>query len=171
MMKEDLFTQACGDLCEPEGDDCFYSNAFNFWFCQHVLGSKSFLPLKLNNAITEMHLEVNNTIGWIYSTVRLAGILEVNVDLKAQTKNLFFLVTVQLKLSLILPLMKQRTPAALMSHSICQDSNKTNAALLDLIYLSNLWILASNQCIFWVWSKQQPPGLETGANVEVPKIP
>lgn len=36
--------------------------------------------LKCSNTITEMHLVVNNTVGWIYSTVRLAGILEVNAD-------------------------------------------------------------------------------------------
>lgn len=72
-------TQACYDLCKSAISVCSFTRR-GFCYCQHVLGSNSSLPLKCTNAITEMHLEVNNKNGWIYSTGRLAGILEVNVD-------------------------------------------------------------------------------------------
>lgn len=52
----------------------------DYSYCHCVLGSNSSLPMKCSSTITEMHLEVNNTNGWIFSIVRLAGILEVSVD-------------------------------------------------------------------------------------------
>lgn len=63
-----------------------------------VLGIKE-LKSKCILTITEMHLEVNSRNGWNSSTVSLAGVLEVNVDQRAQWKH--FLDAVKQNLSLI----------------------------------------------------------------------
>lgn len=64
------------------------------------------------------------------------------------------LVTVQLKLALILSLMKQKNPVVLKSNSINTLELTKQTVKQNFIYL---WILSSNQCIFWVWSHVHQP--------------